>query len=225
MHKLLTALLTWSVTALVPFVAAAETTGFEAKVAAVDLLDSKEVAAAIAECTAGADPAPGHVDVEVTVDDQGALQELDMAPSLGEETTQCIRDALAQLSYPNVAEGFTVYPVFDTSREYLMTIGQQGFIPQPGREWTSYPTFSEMETWLLGLESTYPGLVDVFIIGQSTNGRDLWVAKIRCTPRLRPMAAMLLISSINVGMALAISANSSMMTIKRGMGGRPSWSW
>jgi len=77
-----------------------------------------------------------------------------------------------------LAEGFNVYPIIDTSREYLETIGQQGVIPSPGREWTSYPTFAEMETWLLGMETSYPGLCDVFSIGQSTNGRDLWVAKI-----------------------------------------------
>ena len=77
-----------------------------------------------------------------------------------------------------MAEGFSVHPIVDTSRQYLETIGQQGFIPAPGREWTSYPTFGEMEAWLLGLESAYPGLVDVFSIGQSTNGRDLWVAKV-----------------------------------------------
>ncbi len=77
-----------------------------------------------------------------------------------------------------MARGFTVHPIVDTSREYLETIGQQGFIPQPGREWTSYPTFSEMETWLQGIETSYPGLCDLFSIGQSTNGRDLWVMKI-----------------------------------------------
>ncbi len=77
-----------------------------------------------------------------------------------------------------LSEGFTVYPIVDTSKEYLETIGRQGFIPSPGREWTSYPTFSEMETWLQSMETTYPGLCEVFSIGQSTNGRNLWVAKI-----------------------------------------------
>ncbi len=77
-----------------------------------------------------------------------------------------------------MARGFTVYPIVDTSREYLETIGQQGFIPQPGREWTSYPTFSEMETWMQDMETSYPGLCDLFSIGQSTNGHDLWVMKI-----------------------------------------------
>ncbi len=77
-----------------------------------------------------------------------------------------------------LARGFTVYPMVDNSREYLETLGQQGYIPQPGREWTSYPTFSEMETWLQDMETSYPGLCDLFSIGQSTNGRDLWVMKI-----------------------------------------------
>ncbi len=77
-----------------------------------------------------------------------------------------------------LTEGFNIYPIVDTSKEYLETIGKQGFVPAPGREWTSYPTFSQMATWLQGMETSYPGLCDLFSIGQSTNGRDLWVMKI-----------------------------------------------
>jgi hypothetical protein len=61
----------------------------------------------VADCTAALEPAPDHVDVEVTVDDQGTLTDLALAPDPGGEVTACIRAALADLEYPAVAEGFT----------------------------------------------------------------------------------------------------------------------
>jgi hypothetical protein len=77
-----------------------------------------------------------------------------------------------------LARGFDVDPIVDTSRDYLETLGLQGYVPGASREWTSYPSFSQMQTWLQGMESSYPAIADLFSIGQSTNGRDLWVMKI-----------------------------------------------
>jgi len=92
---------------LVPLVAAAETSQFEARVQAVDLLDSDEVADKITACAEGEEAAPEHVDVEVTVDDQGALAGVALLPELGARFASCVRDALAGLAFPTVTGGFT----------------------------------------------------------------------------------------------------------------------
>jgi hypothetical protein len=81
---------------------------FQAKVEAADLLDSKEVAVKIQDCTAKADPAPDHVDLEVAVDAEGEIAGLALAPALSEEIRACVRDALDPLGFPAVADGFTV---------------------------------------------------------------------------------------------------------------------
>jgi carboxypeptidase D len=76
--------------------------------------------------------------------------------------------------------GFELQEIPDRSREYLLSIGEQGYIPSLGREWTSYPTYEQMTSWLQGIENdpAYAGIVDLFSIGRSHQGRDLWVVKI-----------------------------------------------
>jgi len=77
-----------------------------------------------------------------------------------------------------LAAGFQVISLPDPSREFLDTLGQQGYIPQPGREWTSYPTWGQMTDWLEEMETDHPGICRLISIGQSVQGRDLWVMKI-----------------------------------------------
>ena len=119
--------------------------------------------------------------VRIPVSDQAEVREL-VAMNLDIATVRPGRHAEAWITPEERAvldaAGFQVISRSDPSREFLATLGQQGFIPQPGRQWTSYPTWGQMTDWLEEMETSHPGICRLFSIGQSVQGRDLWVMKI-----------------------------------------------
>jgi hypothetical protein len=55
-------------------------------------------------------------------------------------------------------------------------------------DWSRYHTFPEITTILTGLNATYPDIVDVFTIGQSWGGRDIYCVRLtnESNPQPRP---------------------------------------
>ena len=49
-------------------------------------------------------------------------------------------------------------------------------------DWDAYKNLSQIETYINNLAANYPGLCEVFSIGTSVEGRDIWVLHISGTP-------------------------------------------
>mgnify|MGYP002379651201 CR=1 FL=1 len=87
------------------------------------------------------------------------------------------------------SKGFEVYGPTGTATE----LKKRGIFPIDMRaeqllsgNAADYPSFKEIEAKLKALQAAYPNLLELFSIGKSVKGRDLWVVKISHTDPVAP---------------------------------------